>query len=86
MDIVTETLRGMNRRSVLTLSLAAAVGTAAGCAKKSGNTTIRLGDILAGDNPEIAAEKSSATSSSRSPAASTRSRSSRTARSATPTG
>jgi TRAP-type C4-dicarboxylate transport system substrate-binding protein len=54
---VTETLRGMNRRSVLTLSLAAAVGTAAGCAKKSGNTTIRLGDTVAGDNPEIAAEK-----------------------------
>jgi tripartite ATP-independent transporter DctP family solute receptor len=47
----------MNRRSVLTLSLAAAVGTAAGCDKKSGNTTIRLGDTVADDNPEIAAEK-----------------------------
>jgi len=47
----------MNRRSVLTLSLAAAVGTVAGCSKKGGNTTIRLGDTVAEDNPEIAAEK-----------------------------
>jgi tripartite ATP-independent transporter DctP family solute receptor len=47
----------MNRRSVLTLSLAAAVGATAGCAKKSGNTTIRLGDTVADDNPEVAAEK-----------------------------
>ena len=47
----------MNRRSVLTLSLAAAVGATAGCGKKSGNTTIRLGDTVADDNPEIAAEK-----------------------------
>ena len=47
----------MNRRSVLTLSLAAVAGTVAGCGKKSGNTTIRLGDTVAEDNPEIAAEK-----------------------------
>jgi TRAP-type transport system periplasmic protein len=47
----------MNRRSVLTLSLAAAVGVAAGCGKKGGATTIRLGDTVAEDNPEIAAEK-----------------------------
>jgi TRAP-type transport system periplasmic protein len=54
----------MNRRSVLTLSLAAAAGTAGltACGKESGSsdggtTTIRIGDDVAADNPEIAAEK-----------------------------
>jgi TRAP-type transport system periplasmic protein len=48
----------MNRRGVLTLSLAAVAATA-GCGGKSGggNTTIRLGDTVAEDNPEIAAER-----------------------------
>jgi tripartite ATP-independent transporter DctP family solute receptor len=47
----------MNRRGVLTLSLAAVAATA-GCGKKAGgNTTIRLGDTVAEDNPEIAAER-----------------------------
>lgn len=56
----------MNRRSVLSLSLAAVAGTAglAGCGKSGGSsgsggstTTIRLGDDVAESNPEIAAEK-----------------------------
>jgi tripartite ATP-independent transporter DctP family solute receptor len=49
----------MNRRSVLTLSLAAA-GLAAcsrGAGDGGGTTTIRLGDDVAEDNPEIAAER-----------------------------
>jgi TRAP-type transport system periplasmic protein len=53
----------MNRRSVLSLSLVAAAGATglAGCGKGSdsggGNTTIRLGDDVAEDNPEIASER-----------------------------
>ena len=54
----------MNRRSVLSLSLVAAAGASglAGCGKDAdtssgGATTIRLGDDVAEDNPEIAAER-----------------------------
>src|SRR4051812_24683354 len=53
----------MNRRSVLSLSLAAAAGGAGlgACSRHPGGgggaTTIRLGDDVAEDNPEIAAER-----------------------------
>jgi tripartite ATP-independent transporter DctP family solute receptor len=52
----------MNRRSVLSLSIAAVAGTAglAGCGGRPGaakNTVIRLGDDVAEDNPEVTAER-----------------------------
>jgi TRAP-type transport system periplasmic protein len=55
----------MNRRSVLSLTIAAAAGTAglAGCSRPgAGNsggkgTVIRLGDDVAEDNPEVTAER-----------------------------
>ncbi|MET3424895.1 tripartite ATP-independent transporter DctP family solute receptor [Actinoplanes tereljensis] len=53
----------MNRRSVLSLSLAVTAAGLSACSRPrsggggSGATTIRLGDDVAEDNPEIAAER-----------------------------
>ena len=52
----------MNRRSVLSLALlpaAGAIGGLAGCGKGTGGdtTTVRIGDDVAADNPEVTAEK-----------------------------
>jgi tripartite ATP-independent transporter DctP family solute receptor len=52
----------MNRRSVLSLALlpaAGAIGGLAGCGKGTAGdtTTVRIGDDVAADNPEVTAEK-----------------------------